>query len=72
MCIRDSPLPVAAPLNFLNGLRFQDKKNFKASFRVINKKVIKASKNEISQNPRSRSARLRAAEKLDNRMEYAA
>ena len=66
------PLPVAAPLNPLNGLRLEDTKNDKASFRVINKKVIKASRNEISQNPRSRSARLRAAERLDNRMEYAA
>jgi 16S rRNA (cytosine1402-N4)-methyltransferase len=66
------PLPVAAPLNPLNGLRLEDTKNDKVSFRVINKKVIKASRNEISQNPRSRSARLRAAERLDNRMEYAA
>lgn len=66
------PLPVAAPLSPLNDLEFEDTKIFKASFKIINKKVIKASKNEINQNPRSRSARLRAAERLDNRMEYAA
>jgi 16S rRNA (cytosine1402-N4)-methyltransferase len=35
-----------------------------AKFRLVNRKVIKASKQEVNDNPRSRSARLRVIEKI--------
>ena len=37
----------------------------KASMRLINKKIITPSEEEIEQNPRSRSARMRVAERID-------
>jgi len=36
----------------------------KASLRLVNKKVVTASKEEVARNPRSRSAKLRIAERL--------
>lgn len=39
--------------------------NHHASLRIINKKVIVPSEEELRDNPRSRSAKLRAAEKID-------
>ncbi|MBN1643226.1 MAG: 16S rRNA (cytosine(1402)-N(4))-methyltransferase RsmH [Dehalococcoidales bacterium] len=38
----------------------------KATMRLINKKVITPSEQEIEQNPRSRSARMRVAERIDS------
>jgi 16S rRNA (cytosine1402-N4)-methyltransferase len=35
-----------------------------ASFRLINKKVITPSETELDENPRSRSARMRVAERI--------
>ncbi|WCR53496.1 MAG: Ribosomal RNA small subunit methyltransferase H [Wolbachia endosymbiont of Ctenocephalides orientis wCori] len=49
--------------NFFKGLCEPGLDNRKA-FSLINKKVIKASEEEISANPRSRSAKLRAIERL--------
>lgn len=39
--------------------------NFKSPFRLINNKVITPSEEELSSNPRSRSAKLRIAEKIE-------
>lgn len=44
--------------------RFYKDKQKKGTARVINKKIIKASIEEIKQNPRSRSAKLRILEKI--------
>ena len=38
----------------------------RAALRLVTRKVIKASEEEIAQNPRSRSARLRVAEKISD------
>ncbi len=43
----------------------------RAQLRIINRKVVTPTPEEIERNPRSRSARLRAAERLLNRNEYA-
>ena len=43
--------------------RFYKDKQKKGVAKVVNKKVIKASAEEIKQNPRSRSAKLRILEK---------
>jgi 16S rRNA (cytosine1402-N4)-methyltransferase len=44
--------------------------NHTARLRLVNKKVIKPSAAEIEANPRSRSARLRAAERIVSRDYY--
>lgn len=46
--------------------------NHKASIRIINKKVIVPTLEEISNNPRSRSAKMRIAEKIDSNRQYPA
>jgi 16S rRNA (cytosine1402-N4)-methyltransferase len=40
--------------------------NVETPFRPVNRNVIQASENEISENPRARSAKLRIAEKIRN------
>lgn len=44
--------------------------NHKASLRIINKKVIVPSPEEIEDNPRSRSAKMRVAEKIGSTRQY--
>ena len=44
--------------------------NHKASFRIINKKIIVPSPEEIEDNPRSRSAKMRVAEKIGSNSPY--
>jgi 16S rRNA (cytosine1402-N4)-methyltransferase len=46
--------------------------NHKASLKIVNKKVIVPSPQEIRDNPRSRSARMRIAEKIASQKQYPA
>jgi 16S rRNA (cytosine1402-N4)-methyltransferase len=46
---------------------FSTEEKTKSSFKLVNKKPIEASKEEVKVNPRSRSAKLRVAERRDNR-----
>jgi 16S rRNA (cytosine1402-N4)-methyltransferase len=43
---------------------FSIEEKIKSPFRLVNKKPIEASKEEVKSNPRSRSAKLRVAEKI--------
>ncbi|WP_185865208.1 16S rRNA (cytosine(1402)-N(4))-methyltransferase RsmH [Blattabacterium cuenoti] len=49
---------------FKNGIIFSERKPDKIPFKMIHKKVIKPTYIEVKKNPRSRSAKLRIAEKL--------
>jgi len=49
----------------------ENKKLQRSSFKLINRKIIKAGEREIYSNPRSRSAKLRVAERIENNLEYA-
>ena len=55
-----------------HSVNFNEDDDILASFKIINKKVIRASDREVFLNPRSRSAKLRAAEKITNNLESAA
>jgi 16S rRNA (cytosine1402-N4)-methyltransferase len=46
--------------------------NHKASLKIVNKKIIVPSPEEIRDNPRSRSARMRIAEKVESSKQYPA
>ena len=46
---------------------FSTEEKTKSSFKLVNKKPIEASKEEVKINPRSRSAKLRVAERRENR-----